>query len=152
MKTGEFGAGTGSKQARSVVNQLRIIYAGGEQTDQEALDVIVKASGIGDVRVLVAPEAVAEILAHRVDVLIVDVKQPSQDVLSLMRTATLTNVRRPVPVIVTGSQDAGERIEACLQRGATDYLITPFDAKHPSLVVAVSKDSAPTVNRRANWR
>ncbi len=117
------------------MNQLRIIYAGGEQTDQEALDVIVKASGIGDVRVLVAPEAVAEILAHRVDVLIVDVKQPSQDVLSLMRTATLTNVRRPVPVIVTGSQDAGERIEACLQRGATDYLITPFDAKHPSLVV-----------------
>jgi len=117
------------------VNQLRIIYAGGEQTDQEAFKVIVNANGIGDVRVLEPPEAVAEILAQRVDVLVVDVKQPSQDVLSLMRTATLTNVRQPVPVIVTGSQDAADRIEACLQRGAADYLITPFDAKHPSLIV-----------------
>jgi class 3 adenylate cyclase len=117
------------------VKQLRIIYAGGEQTDQEAFKVVVKANDIGDARVLDPAEAVAEILAHRVDVLIVDVKQPSQDVLSLMRTATLTNVRQPVPVIVTGSQDAADRIEACLQRGAADYLITPFDAKHPSLIV-----------------
>jgi class 3 adenylate cyclase/CheY-like chemotaxis protein len=117
------------------VNQLRIVYAGGEQTDQEAFNVIVKASDLGEVRVLTPPEAVAEILAERVDALIVDVRQPSQDVLSLMRTATLANVRRPVPVIVTGAHDAADRIEACLQRGATDYLITPFDAKHPSLVV-----------------
>ena len=117
------------------MNQLRIIYAGGEQTDQEAFKVIIKTNDIGDVQFLVPAEAVAEILAHRADVLVVDVKQASQDVLSLMRTATLTNVRKPVPVIVTGSQDAAERIEACLQRGAADYMITPFDAKHPSLVV-----------------
>lgn len=117
------------------MDQLRIVYAGGEQTDQDAFTAIVKASDIGDVRVLVPPEAAAEILAHRVDVLIVDVNQPSQDVLTLMRTATLTDVRRPVPVIVTGSLDAADRIEACLQRGATEYLITPFDAKHPSLVL-----------------
>jgi class 3 adenylate cyclase len=44
-------------------------------------------------------------------------------------------VRKPVPVIVTGAHEAGDRIEACLQRGAADYLITPFDAKHPSLIV-----------------
>ncbi len=117
------------------MNQLRIIYAGGEQADQEAFKVIVKAGNAGDVRVLVPPEAVAEILAQRADVLIVDVNQPSQDVLSLMRTATLTNVRRPVPVIVTGPQEATDRIEACLQRGAAEYLITPFDAKYPSLIV-----------------
>ena len=116
------------------MSQLRIIYAGGEPTDQEAFKAIVKANEIGDVRVLVAPEAVAEILAQGADVLIVDVNQPSQDVLSLMRTATLTNVRRPVPVIITGSPDAADRIEACLQRGASEYLITPFDAKYPALV------------------
>ena len=97
---------------------------------------VVAANNLGDVRVLVPPEAVAEILAQRADVLVVDVNQQSQDVLSLMRTATLTNVRRPVPVIVTGAHDAADRIEACLQRGATDYLITPFDAKHaPSPIV-----------------
>lgn len=117
------------------MNQLRIIYAGGEQTDQEAFTAIVKASDMGDVRVLEAPAAVAEILAQRADVVVVDVKQPSQDVLALMRTATLTNVRQPVPVIVTGSQDAADRLEACLQRGAAEYLITPFDAKYPSLIV-----------------
>ncbi len=117
------------------MNQLRIIYAGGEQADQEAFGAIVKASSVGDVRILAAPEAVAEILAHRADVLVVDVNQPSQDVLSLMRTAALTNVRRPVPVVVTGSSEAADRIEACLQRGAAEYLITPFDAKHPSLIV-----------------
>jgi two-component system sensor histidine kinase ChiS len=116
------------------LDQLRIVYAGGERTDQEAFQAVVKATDLGDVRVVLPPEAIAEITAHRVDVLVVDVRQPSQDVLSLMRAATLTNVRRPVPVIVTGSQDAGDRIEACLQRGATDYLITPFDARHPSLI------------------
>jgi two-component system sensor histidine kinase ChiS len=117
------------------LNQLRIIYAGGEPSDQEAFKAIAKANAIGDVQVLVPAEAVAEILAQRADVLVVDVKQPSQDVLSLMRTATLTNVRQPVPVVVTGSPDALDRIEACLQRGAADYLITPFDVKYPSLVV-----------------
>lgn len=114
---------------------LRIIYAGGEPADQEAFKAVAKANALGDVAVLVPAEAVAEILAQRVDVLVVDVKQPSQDVLSLMRTATLTNVRQPVPVVVTGSPDALDRIEACLQRGAADYLITPFDAKYPSLIV-----------------
>ena len=120
---------------RSVLNQLRIIYAGGEPGDQEAFKLSVQTNGIGDARVLVAAEAIAEITAHRVDVLLVDVMQPSKDVLSLIRAATLTNVRQPVPVIVTGPQDATDRIEACLQRGAADYLITPFDARHPSLIV-----------------
>jgi class 3 adenylate cyclase len=117
------------------LDQLRIIYAGGDPADQAAFKASVQAQDIGDVRVLDPAEAVAEIAAHRADVLVVDVNQPSQDVLSLMRAATLTNVRRPVPVIVTGSHDASDRIEACLARGAADYLITPFDAKHPSLIV-----------------
>ena len=117
------------------MNQLRIVYAGGDPADQEAFKVSVKANELGDVRVLVPAEAIAEIAAHRVDVLVADVMQPSQDVLSLMRAATLTNVRQPVPVLVTGPQDATDRIEACLQRGAADYLITPFDPMHPSLIV-----------------
>ena len=117
------------------MSQLRIVYAGGEPADQEAFKAVVKANAIGEAQVLVPAEAVAEILAQRVDVLVVDVKQASQDVLSLMRAATLTNVRQPVPVIVTGSPDAVDRIEACLQRGAADYLITPFDAKYPTLIV-----------------
>ena len=116
------------------MDQLRIIYAGGEPTDHEAFKAAVKANAIGEVRFLVAAEAVAEILAQRADVLVVDVMQPSQDVLSLMRTATLTNVRQPVPIIVAGAPDASDRLEACLQRGAADYLITPFNAKHPSLI------------------
>ncbi len=118
-----------------MVSQLRILYAGGEQADQDAFKVIVQASEVGDVRFLVAAEAVAEIVAHRADVVVVDVKQPSHDVLSLMRTATLTDVRRPVPVIVTGPLDATDRIEACLQRGAAEYLITPFDADRPTMIV-----------------
>lgn len=117
------------------MSQLRIVYAGGEPADQEAFTAVAKTSDLGEVRVLVPPEAVAEILAQRVDVLVVDVNQPSQDVLSLMRTATLTNVRRPVPILITGGQEASERIEACLQRGASDYLITPFDAKYPGMIV-----------------
>jgi two-component system sensor histidine kinase ChiS len=52
-----------------------------------------------------------------------------------MRTAALTNVRAPVPMLITGSQDTGDRIEACLQRGAADYLMTPFNAQRPSIVV-----------------
>jgi two-component system sensor histidine kinase ChiS len=129
------------------VSQLQIVCVGGEPADHEAFKAIVTASDLGDVRALVPPEAVAEILAHRVDVLVVDVKQPSQDVLSLMRTATLTNVRRPVPVIVTGPQDAADRIEVCLQRGATDYLITPFDVKHPSMIVRRLKALGVTGHR-----
>jgi two-component system sensor histidine kinase ChiS len=119
----------------AVVDQLRIVYTGGEPADQEAFQAVVQATGLGDVRVLPAPEAVAEITAQRVDVLVVDVQQPSQDVLALMRAATLANVRRPVPVVITGSQAAADRVEACLQRGATDYLMTPFDARRPSLIV-----------------
>ena len=127
---------------------MRVVQVGGRQSDQAALEAVLRSSGTGTLSVMVPPEALAEILADRVDVLLIDVMQTSQDVISLMRTAATTSVRYPVPVVVTAPNAAADRVEACLQRGASDYLLTPLSATQPEMILRRLKGlSANRVSR-----
>jgi class 3 adenylate cyclase len=80
-------------------------------------------------------EALVALERQLVDVLLIDLMQQSHDVLALMRAAQSTSGGGAhVPVIVTAPLEAHQRIQACLQRGADDYLTTPFDEAHALLV------------------
>lgn len=114
------------------MTQIRVVHVGGTDADQRTLAAALTEAGY-DVRTLAPSEALPEVTAQRVDLLVIDLMQQSQDVLALMRAAA-TGSGRHVPVIVAAPAEQVSRITACLKRGADDYLITPFDPGEPVLI------------------
>jgi class 3 adenylate cyclase len=115
--------------------QVRIAYVGGSETDHAAFESIVRDDGTTVVRFLVPSEAIATLIARTTDVLFIDVMQSSGDVLSLLKTVHAEpGPSGRIPVIVVAPPDAASRVQACLQRGADDYVILPFDESNPLLI------------------
>jgi class 3 adenylate cyclase len=117
------------------LTQIRVVLVGGEDSDRDALDSVLRDAGFPSVRFLEPSEAIAAMSAHTVDLLMIDVMQTSHDVLALMKTAAEVELNgERIPVIVTAPSHAVSRITACLQRGADDYLMTPLDPGHPLVI------------------
>ncbi|MBV8152286.1 MAG: hypothetical protein JOY59_12065 [Candidatus Eremiobacteraeota bacterium] len=97
------------------------------------------ATSLSDVgmeyRAVTLAEAVAACAAHQVDALLIDVMQSSADVLKLLQAAAPAKTAGfRIPVIVMAPATARDRVQACLQHGAEDYLFTPLDPKNTLLV------------------
>ena len=117
------------------LSQVRIAYVGGSDADHQAFESIVNDDGTSVVCFLLPAEAIATLVARTTDVLMIDVMQHSHDVLALMKTAkTHHGLEGRIPVIVIAPPDATSRVQACLHRGADDYLILPHDTANPLLV------------------
>jgi class 3 adenylate cyclase/CheY-like chemotaxis protein len=95
----------------------------------------VRDDGTTIVRFLLPTEAIATLIARTTDVLVVDVMQASGDVLAILKTVHKEHgPSGRIPVIVVAPADAASRVQACLQRGADDYVILPFDETNPLLI------------------
>jgi class 3 adenylate cyclase len=118
-----------------LVAQVRIAYVGGSDAEHAAFESIVNDDGTTVVRFLLPAEAIATLIARTTDVLVVDVMQTSGDVLALLKTVHKEHgPSGRIPVIVIAPADAASRVQACLQRGADDYVIRPFDQSNPLLI------------------
>ena len=116
------------------LGQVRIAYVGGSAEDHAAFESIV-LDDTTTVRFLLPPEALATLIARTIDVLIIDVLQTSGDVLALLKTVHIEHgPLGRVPVLVVGAPENAGRLQACLQRGADDYVSLPFDVTNPLLV------------------
>jgi class 3 adenylate cyclase/CheY-like chemotaxis protein len=113
----------------------KILWVGGREADQRTLGELVKGAGLGEVGFATPAEALEVVKKRGVDLLLIDVTQAGADILQLMRAAAPGNgsITR-VPIIVTAPHSASDRVQACLHRGAEEYLTTPFDPKHTLLV------------------
>jgi class 3 adenylate cyclase/DNA-binding NarL/FixJ family response regulator len=133
-------AGTGRLLAQRAdggysLSQVRIAYVGGTEEEHQAFESIVKDDGTIVVRFLLPAEAIATLIARTTDLLMIDVMQPSHDVLALLKTAkTEHGPTGRIPVIVVAGTDATSRVQACLHRGADDYVLLPHDQSNPLLV------------------
>lgn len=106
----------------------RIVRVGGSAADNQILESLLRGAGQSSLRVANTTEALTAIAARDVDLLLLDLIAPSNDVFTLLRAAQPANGRTSrVPVIVTAPSTANDRVQACLQRGAEDYITTPFD-------------------------
>jgi DNA-binding NtrC family response regulator len=129
-----------------LVAQVRIAYVGGSDAEHAAFESIVNDDGTTVVRFLLPAEAIATLLARTTDVLFIDVMQASGDVLALLKTVHKEHgPSGRIPVIVIAPPDAASRVQACLQRGADDYVILPFDQSNPLLI-----RMPHTITRRRN--
>jgi class 3 adenylate cyclase/CheY-like chemotaxis protein len=115
------------------VTQIRICYVGGSEAEHRAFEAIVAGDGTSVVGFPSSGEAIATLTARAADLLVIDVRQTSGDVLALMKAAIVGGGTR-IPMLVVAPLDAASRVQACLHRGADDYLILPFDEMNPLLV------------------
>jgi class 3 adenylate cyclase len=117
------------------LSQVRIAYVGGTEAEHQAFESIAQDDGSATVRFLLPAEAIATIIARTTDLLIIDVMQHSHDVLALLKSAKTENgPSGRIPVIVVASPDATSRVQACLHRGADDYILLPHDEASPLLI------------------
>ncbi len=109
---------------------------GGSEAEHQAFAAIVQGDGTTVVRFLSPAEAGATLIARTTDVLVIDVMQSSHDVLMLMKTAMREHgLDGRIPILVVARPDAVSRVQACLQRGADDYIQLPYDEASPMLVL-----------------
>lgn len=113
----------------------KIVWVGGRDPDRETLANLVKATPLGELTHASVAEALEMMQKRALDVLLVDVSQAGADVLKLLQAAAPSNgTPFRVPVIVTAPATAPDRVQACLSRGAEEYITTPIDTKNPLLV------------------
>jgi two-component system, sensor histidine kinase ChiS len=111
------------------VQSSRILRVGGTAAENQTLEALLRGAGYPDVRTQPVADAIETITSRDVDLVLLDLIQPSNDVFNLLRAAQPSNGKTSrVPVIVTAPVSANDRVQACLQRGAEDYISTPFDA------------------------
>ena len=110
------------------MQSARILRVGGSAAENQTLEALLRGAGHTDVRICDVAEALEAIASRGVDLVLLDLIAPSNDVFNVLRSAQPSNGRTSrVPVIVTAPPSANDRIQACLQRGAEDYITTPFD-------------------------
>ena len=78
--------------------------------------------------------AMTAIIQHQPNAILLDVRMPGVDGLSLLKSLRETGVRTPV-FVITGYDSTSVAIEA-LERGATGYLPKPFDLLHLQQLLA----------------
>jgi class 3 adenylate cyclase len=116
--------------------QTRITYVGGTEAEHQAFAAIVQGDGTTVVRFLSPADAGATLTARTTDVLVIDLMQSSHDVLVLMKSALREHgLEGRIPILVVAPLDAASRVQACLQRGADDYIQLPYDEASPMLVL-----------------
>jgi len=67
------------------------------------------------------------IAAEEPDLLLLDIRMPGMDGIEVLDRLKVGHPGLPV-IVVSASADQS-LVEGCLERGATDYLIKPFDAR-----------------------
>ncbi len=113
----------------------RILRVGGTAAENQTLETLLRGADYPDVRTATVADAIEIILSRDVDLVLLDLIQPSNDVFNVLRAAQPSNGKTSrVAVIVTAPAHANDRVQACLQRGAEDYITTPFDGANALLL------------------
>lgn len=117
------------------MQSARILRVGGSDADFYTLETVLRGAGYTEVKEAAPAHALELVAARQVDILVLDVMMTSNDVFNLLKAAQPQHGKSSrVPVIVTAPATANDRVQACLQRGAEDYITTPFDQANALVV------------------
>lgn len=116
------------------VRAARVIYSGGSEADFRALEAALRAAGGMELRRCSPQQAVEAIAARNVELLLLDVGLPGEDVVRVLREAAPGGTRSRVPAIVLGNDATRDRVESCLKHGAEDWIATPLDTTRPLMI------------------
>jgi CheY-like chemotaxis protein len=92
----------------------RILRVGGNANENEVLETLLRGAGLPGVAFTDVAESLKAIAAGSVDLLLLDLMQPSNEVFAVLRAAAPGGGKsNRVPVVVTAPATANDRIQAC---------------------------------------
>jgi len=113
----------------------RVLIVDDEHFFLEAIDEILTGGGYETVRAATGGEALEQIADPRVSVVVLDVRLPDMDGISVL--AKIRGVRPELPVIMLSASTDQEIVLEALRLGASDYLAKPLHDEE--LVLAVGR-------------
>jgi len=115
----------------------RILVADDDRVTSRFVSSLLEGEGY---EVLVAADgehAVELALEHEPDLIVSDLIMPYRDGFEVLRALRAERRLSQVPVVILSMKDREEDIVRCLEEGADDYVVKPFNARE--LVVRIRK-------------
>lgn len=104
-----------------------VLVVDDDQQNREILNRFLRSEGQQIILAASGQEALQTIHDHRIDLLLLDLLMPGIDGLGVLRTIRAGDQMRQVPVIMISGVDEIERVAACIEAGADDYVLKPFN-------------------------
>src|SRR5690348_2301509 len=131
---------------------MNILIVEDQPTDLKLLIAVLDAKGHRVIGKGSAELAVAEIKAHKPDVVLVDLKLPGMDGLTLVRLLKKGRATRSIPVVaVTGASEVFSRNDA-LAAGCDAYITKPVDTRQLSAQVVAATGTKGLRSRKRKAR
>jgi two-component system chemotaxis response regulator CheY len=108
---------------------LEVLIVDDSPVTRRVLRRVMELSGLAVAQVHEAgdgAEALAQLAAHRVDLVLADVNMPTMDGVELLERMARDPGMAAIPVVVVATQMCQERLERLLRAGARCYLAKPF--------------------------
>ena len=80
-------------------------------------------------------EALEKLRSERFDLVLLDIQMPEMDGYQVLEQFTTDLHLRDIPVIMTSALDELDSVVKCIEMGAEDYLVKPFDPQELLVVV-----------------
>lgn len=130
-----------SSEAREVIERFRpapekrrppemqgnVLVVDDSAANRDVLDRLLTRMGFTVTLAADGRQAMAVLPAGRFDLVLLDIIMPEVDGFQVLHQAKSDELLRGVPVIVISALDESESVQRCLEMGAEDYLIKPFD-------------------------
>jgi DNA-binding NtrC family response regulator len=113
--------------------QIKIIVVDDELSIRESLKGWLQLDGFQVDTAASGPEALAKNAENRFDIMLIDVKMPEMDGLTLLKKVKETDADIAI-VMMTAHGAIRDAVEA-MKYGAYDYLLKPFDLEELSLII-----------------
>ena len=105
-----------------------VLYVEDNEADRQAMrDLLAQRPGITLMSAPTAAQGLA--LAHEADLVLLDLDLPDQPGLDVLRALHADTRLRKTPVIVVSAESRPQRIDACFDAGAAQFLTKPLDPK-----------------------
>jgi CheY-like chemotaxis protein len=103
----------------------------------EALSCLLRNAGFQVAQASHALAAVCSLVRSQPDIILVDIRMPVMDGLSLVKEIKSHNDTKHIPIVVVSGLDSAENREAALKAGCVGFVAKPIDARRfPELVAA----------------
>jgi two-component system alkaline phosphatase synthesis response regulator PhoP len=107
---------------------------------QQLIKIALEIHGYKVFEALDGRSGLALALSERPDLILLDLMMPGMDGAEVFRQIRADSRLHHIPVVVLSSSDDSNDIEECLQQGAADYLLKPFQ---PHMLVEVVRKCLP---------
>jgi len=107
--------------------KLKIVVADDEAPIRELLEQVLVADGYEVITATDGKHALQQILTHKPDLILLDIRMPKLDGLTLCKALRANKDTKHTPIIMLTAFNTREHLEQSMEGGADDFLAKPFE-------------------------